>query len=869
MWLRLAALALLGCLVSTSLSARGGGGCVAAGTLIDTPAGPRAVESLQPGDAVWSWRAGTRIPATVQAVYAVEPDTFIALQARGQFLELTAEHPVETAPGVFTRADRLTAGTAIVTATGSTALDVVQSRPAHRAAYNLLVSPGGVFFANGVLVHNKGCFLPDTPITLADGSRRAISAIQPGDRVQAYTPDGQPAVAIVQRVLTHEVDSYLVVRTDRAELHVTEEHPFYVGHGVFRAIDSLLPGESINAYDGAGAFTPQRLLAIERRFAHVTVYNLQVDGPHTYLANGVAVHNKGGGCFAAGTLIATPGGPRAIESLHLGETVLAPQPDGSLAPAAITGVYLNVTPLLTLRTTRGDLRTTAEHPLLGTAGGFQPAATFGLSARLQRAGGDTAEILAVLPGTEPVPVYTLQVAGTHTFIADGFVVHNKGGGGGGFHSSGYHSSGGSYSSGGDGGPFSTAFFLLFMIAIVIIILQNAGRSAGTDAEDLDFCFARSDIEPKAAKTTKLLEFIAKTDASVDPEALRKTADTTFRRLQECWQAREYAPMEPLLMPDLYEDHCRQIQGLRQNHEINRLESLRVEQVDLVHLHYSDAKNNRSFTALITAWLRDSYIDDRDGTFLRGDSEAARFQEFWTFQQFEGSWRLREIEQSRESDYLRLENFFAPFTETGRDQVYGETAGKAGPIGPWLPSEVQAKDSNIDRLLNFLVATDKIWNREAMLATARRCFTSVQLGWQDGRPEAFTGLNATPELLTHFRVVNEANQLHGWRVEYRNFCVRKIELIHINNRHERGEDEFTVRISAHAQVIAARAGAEVYRDEFVKPWVEFWTFRRSGQNWLIAEVLPAERGAAMVALENTDEGSSPEMLQWYYSKERAT
>jgi len=56
---------------------------------------------------------------------------------------------------------------------------------------------------------------------------------------------------------------------------------------------------------------------------------------------------------------------------------------------------------------------------------------------------------------------------------------------------------------------------------------------------------------------------------------------------------------------------------------------------------------------------------------------------------------------------------------------------------------------------------------------------------------------------------------------------------------------------------------------VKPWVEFWTFRRSGQQWLLAEILPAGKGAAALALENVDEGSSQQMLEWYYSKERAT
>lgn len=880
MWRRLLALALLWGAGVASLLARGGGGCVAAGTLIDTPAGPRAIETLQVGDAVWSQQSGQRVAAIVQAVYAVDPAEFVELTVNGVTLDLTPEHPVQTAPGVFVRADHLPGDAVLFTAADRAPLTQIHRLPADRAAYNLLVSPGGVFFANGVLVHNKGCFLPETPITLADGGQRPISEIRAGDRVLAFSPDGLPVPATVRQVLTHEVESYLVIRTLTTELHVTEEHPFYVGDGTFKTIESLHVGDAINAYDGAGHFASQRLLAMERRQEHVTVYNLEVDSPHTYVANGIAVHNKGGGgCFAPGTLIATPAGPRAIETLQLGDTVLAPQADGQPVPATVSGVYLNFSPLLVLRTAQGELRTTDEHPLLTPAGDFRPAGELAVGTGLMRADGRPAVIEGIARGADAGPVYTLQIAGPHTFIADGFVVHNKGGGGGGGShgsSSGSSGVGISYHS---NNPFVGLFLMAilgllsclpFLPVVYAIYMAATGQIHLTRTdEDLDYCFPRTAIEPKAAKTRKLLDFIARTDDSVAPATLLRTADTTFRQLQACWQSRDYAPMQPLLMPDLYLQHCDQLRGLRQNHEINRLENLNVEEVDIVHLNYTDKQDGRSFTALITAWLRDYYVNESTGAFQRGDTEAARFQEFWTFQYWEGTWRLREIEQSRESDYLNTENFFESFTETGRDQVYGETAGQTGPVGPNLPAEVQAKDANIDRLLNFLFVTDKIWDREAMLAVARRGFASVLLAWQDGRPEAFSGIGATPELLARFRAINEANQRNQWRVEYRNLCVRKVAIVHVNNVNDRGLDEFTVRISAHAQRITTRAGTVLHRDEFVTPWVEFWTFRRNGQLWLLTEILPEGQGAVVLAQENTDEGSSTQMLQWYYSKERAT
>ncbi|MBK8856383.1 MAG: hypothetical protein IPN11_01465 [Opitutaceae bacterium] len=295
MWRFLAALGLALGVGGTDLTARGGGGCVAAGTLIDTPSGRRTVESLRIGDAVWSLQAGRRIQARVRAVYEVDPAEYLELSAAGGTLRLTAEHPVQTAPGVFTRAELLTGQSLLFTTSASSMLTGLRRTPADQPAYNLLVSPGGVFFANGFLVHNKGCFLPDTPITMADGSRRSIGEVMTGDRVLAFTPDGLPAATTVRRILTHQVDSYLVVRTATTELHVTEEHPFYVGGGVFQTIDSLRIGDAVQAYDGVGRFTAQRILALERRRDSVTVYNLEVDSPHTFIASGMAVHNKGGG----------------------------------------------------------------------------------------------------------------------------------------------------------------------------------------------------------------------------------------------------------------------------------------------------------------------------------------------------------------------------------------------------------------------------------------------------------------------------------------------------------------------------------------------------------------------------------------------
>jgi hypothetical protein len=94
------------------------------------------------------------------------------------------------------------------------------------------------------------------------------------------------------------------------------------------------------------------------------------------------------------------------------------------------------------------------------------------------------------------------------------------------------------------------------------------------------------------------------DQTMAPDKLEAQAKSTFVELQKCWQARNYEPMKPLLMPDLYAEHCSQLSGMIGNHEINLISNLNVEHVDIVNVRYPQKENDREFTALITATARD-------------------------------------------------------------------------------------------------------------------------------------------------------------------------------------------------------------------------------------------------------------------------
>jgi hypothetical protein len=699
------------------------------------------VENLKPGDAVLSFSDGRVLAAEVQAVFVVEADAYFEIAAGGHVLRLTGEHPVATAPGVFRIASSLHAGDRILAggqnAVAGVAVDSVKRLPAKAPAYNLLVAPGGTYLANGIVVHNKGCFLPETLVRKEDGSEVPISSVCPADRLLTFTIAGEAVSARVRSVVAREVDEYKVVKTRNIAVHVTAEHPFYVGNGTFKTLEVLNVGDCIFALDGQ-RLSPQPIESIATVREKVFVYNLHTDAPNTFLANGFLVHNKGGG-----------GGG-------------------------------------------------------GGGGGY--------------------------------------------------------GGGGGFH-------GGSGGFGGGSGNdiwIWLVFALVFLPGVIIKLVQTRRRGN----ENLDFVYSVAQIAKKGGKTLKLLEFLARQDPTMAPEALRKQAETTFLKLQECWAARSYAPMQPLLMPDLFRDHSLEIAAMVRAHEINVIDHLRVDRIDLVNVRYTLKEEQREFTALITATARDYYLDDRTRRRLRGDTVAAQFQEFWTFYLHNRVWLLREIEQTRESEALKIENFFEQFTDIGLEQVYGKEAAHEGQAGPWLEKAVQTKETHTERMLNFLVETDKIWDRQAMLETTRRVFLELMAARSSGNPADAPDGDLFPRLAVHFKEEIARNKTQGVAVEFRNLCVRKVELILVRNFADNTRDEFVARVRAHAQRILLRAGRVSRQDEDVVPFEQYLTLGRLDNRWKLKEILSAEAGRAAVKEENLDQDSSPEQVQWYYQHGRA-
>ena len=178
----------------------------------------------------------------------------------------------------------------------------------------------------------------------------------------------------------------------------------------------------------------------------------------------------------------------------------------------------------------------------------------------------------------------------------------------------------------------------------------------------DLILQPHEVATKAEQTRRLLEFLACRDRAFDPAELHRFIATTFALVQKAWEARDYQPVRHLLLPNILAKHEALLKSMRGHHEINRIEGLRVERLELVHLHCPARADDQEVTALITFRASVYFVDDRTGANTRGLRSQSWFQELWTFRRRGSGWLLQDIEQSHESDRPERPNLVADLTD---------------------------------------------------------------------------------------------------------------------------------------------------------------------------------------------------------------
>ncbi|KAH7169562.1 hypothetical protein DER46DRAFT_681458 [Fusarium sp. MPI-SDFR-AT-0072] len=136
-----------------------------------------------------------------------------------------------------------------------------------------------------------GCFVADTPVWMADGSRRSISTIEVGDTIQARFPDGHVGLAIVSKVHRHENQETLALCFDKGEqITTTNRHRFWLN-----SASAFVPAQSLASMTTLNTESADEVMLLgSSQGLPATVFNLTVDQAHTYFVGEfkLLVHNR-------------------------------------------------------------------------------------------------------------------------------------------------------------------------------------------------------------------------------------------------------------------------------------------------------------------------------------------------------------------------------------------------------------------------------------------------------------------------------------------------------------------------------------------------------------------------------------------------
>ena len=134
-----------------------------------------------------------------------------------------------------------------------------------------------------------GCFPGSALVMTPDGETR-IDQLRIGDKVLSFDASGEVAISTVQVVHTHPSDTILRVRYWGGDLRITANHWVLNQYNTFAAVGSLTEHDAL--IDSLGHLRP--VLSIELD-GEEPVFNLTVAPNHTFIADGIRVHNGGRG----------------------------------------------------------------------------------------------------------------------------------------------------------------------------------------------------------------------------------------------------------------------------------------------------------------------------------------------------------------------------------------------------------------------------------------------------------------------------------------------------------------------------------------------------------------------------------------------
>jgi len=134
-----------------------------------------------------------------------------------------------------------------------------------------------------------GCFSADTQISIETGTI-SISEIEVGDTVWSYDEIGTLVLSKVTETFYHPLDSLYRVVHECGYLDITPNHWVLKEDGSYQELKDFNVGDSLLTDNNKLS----KIISIDF-LREDEVYNFKVSHLHAYIANGIKVHNGGGG----------------------------------------------------------------------------------------------------------------------------------------------------------------------------------------------------------------------------------------------------------------------------------------------------------------------------------------------------------------------------------------------------------------------------------------------------------------------------------------------------------------------------------------------------------------------------------------------
>ena len=135
------------------------------------------------------------------------------------------------------------------------------------------------------------------------------------------------------------------------------------------------------------------------------------------------------------------------------------------------------------------------------------------------------------------------------------------------------------------------------------------------------------------------------DPAFDEARFQDLGMDTFFKIQGAWGNRDMSPVRHLLTEEMFGILQGQVDQLKAEKKINRLENIAVRSVDLTEAWQESGTD--FITVRVYANLLDYNVDETSGQVVEGSkTEPVKFEEYWTFTRPVGNnpWQLSAIQQ---------------------------------------------------------------------------------------------------------------------------------------------------------------------------------------------------------------------------------